>query len=76
MATEITIPGTPDPYIACSYDELCTEAQSAIDGVVNLHALGARITEPVALAILRFIGMDAGEASDLLADARHEASKN
>lgn len=71
----MVIPGTFDDYSRCSYDELCEEARRAIDGVVNSHALGARISEPVALALLKLLGMSDVDATDLLADARTEATQ-
>jgi hypothetical protein len=69
------IPGTFDDYQRCSYDELCQEARTAIDAIVNSHALGARMDEQTALALLRLLGLSDHEAADLLADVRHEASK-
>lgn len=70
-----TIPGTYIDYQRCSYDELCQEARDAIDAVVNSHAFGAQMNEQTALMLLRFLGMNDGEADDLLTDARLEAMK-
>lgn len=72
----LTIPGTFDDISRCSYDELCSEAQQAIDAVVNSHTVGSRISEPLALAILRLLGMSDDEADELLSDARIEAQKH
>lgn len=72
----MTIPGTPDDYVACSYDELCSEARDAIDAIVNSHSVGASMSEEIATALLRFLGMNSDEAKELLADARLEASRD
>jgi hypothetical protein len=72
----LTIPGTPDDYVACEYDELCSEARQCIDAVVNSNSVGTRIGDDVAMAILRFLGVQSDEAGDLLEDARIEAQKH
>lgn len=71
-----TIPGTAENFVRCSYDELCQEARDAIDAVVNSHALGMKMTEAVALSLLRFIGLDDDEADDMLTAAREEATQH
>lgn len=70
-----TIPGTADDYSRCDYDELCSEAREAIDAVLSAHVAGV-MREPVALMILRFLGMCDVAAVDLLAAERHEASQH
>ena len=69
-----TIPGTADDYSRCDYDELCEEAREAIDAVLSAHTAGV-MREPVALMILRFLGMCDVAAADLLAAERFEASQ-
>lgn len=69
-----TIPGTFDDYSRCDYDELCDEAREAIDAVLSAHTAGV-MREPVAMMILRFIGMCDDAARDLLAAERFEASQ-
>lgn len=69
-----TIPGTADDYSRCDYDELCDEARDAIDAVLSAHTSGV-MSEPVAMMILRFIGMCDDAARDLLAAERFEASQ-
>lgn len=69
-----TIPGTADDYSRCDYDELCEEAREAIDAVLSAHTAGV-MREPVALMILRFLGMCDDAAADLLAAERFEASQ-
>lgn len=70
-----TIPGTADDYSRCDYDELCSEAREAIDAVLSAHTAGV-MREPVAIMILRFLGMCDVAAVDLLAAERHEASQH
>lgn len=70
------IPGTYDDISRCDYDELCDEAREAIDAVVNSHALGAPISEPVALAILKLLGLCDLVADELLSAARIEAQQH
>jgi len=69
-----TIPGTADDYSRCDYDELCQEAREAIDAVLASHVAGV-MREPVALMILRFMGMSDAAAADLLAAERFEAAQ-
>jgi hypothetical protein len=45
-----------------------------IDSVANAH-VGVPMNERHALTLLVALGMDSGEAEELLADVRHEASK-
>ena len=45
-----------------------------IDAVANAH-IGVPMKERHALMLLAKLGMDSGEAEELLADARHEATK-
>lgn len=44
--------------------------ENLIDAVVNAHSLGGHMAEDDALALLVVLGMDKGEADELLADAR------
>lgn len=67
-----TIPGTADDYSRCDYDELCAEAREAIDAILFAHTDGA-MGEPMALMLLRFIGLCDVAAVDLLASEREEA---
>lgn len=69
-----TIPGTADDYSRCDYDELCEEAREGIDAILSAHTAGA-MREPVALMLLRFLGMCDYAAKDLLAAERFEASQ-
>ena len=69
-----TIPGTADDYSRCDYDELCDEAREAIDAVLSAHIAGT-MKEPVALMIMRFLGLCDVCASDLLESERREASQ-
>lgn len=50
------------------------EDGALIDAVVNAH-VGVAMKEHHALTLLVTLGMDGDEAEELLADARHEASK-
>jgi hypothetical protein len=70
-----TIPGTYDNISRCDYDELCAEAREGIDAVLAGHTAGV-IREPVAMMLLRFIGMCDEAARDLLAAERFEASQH
>ena len=49
--------------------------QELIDAVVNAHSLGGHMDEDDALALLVLLGMDKGEADELLSDARLCASE-
>ena len=69
-----TIPGTADDYRRCDYDDLCEEARESIDAILSAHVVGA-MKEPVAMMLLRFIGMSDVAASDLLAAERFEAAQ-
>ena len=69
-----TIPGTADDYSRCDYDELCTEAREAIDAVLAAHTSGT-MNEPVAIMIMRFLGMCDAAAQDLLIAERFEVSQ-
>lgn len=71
-----TIPGTGDDYSRCDYDELCSEAREAIDAVVNSHALGMKMSGPVAMMLLRFLGICDAAADDLLTAACEEATQH
>lgn len=73
MRTNMTIPGTYANISRCEYDDLCIEAREAIDAVVNAHSVGSPITERVALALLRHLGLADDVADDLLSAARIEA---
>lgn len=44
--------------------------QELIDAVVNSHSVGGHMAEDDALALLVMLGMDRGEADELLSDAR------
>jgi hypothetical protein len=44
--------------------------QDLIDAVVNAHSVGGHMREVDALALLVMLGMDNGEADELLAEAR------
>lgn len=70
-----TIPGTFDDISRCDYDELCAEARDGIDAILSAHVAGV-MQEPVALMLLRFIGLCDAAASDLLAAERIEASQH
>lgn len=72
----MTIPGTYENISRCEYDDLCSEAREAIDAVVNSHSVGSRISERVALALLRHLGLADDVADELLSDARIEAQKH
>ena len=69
-----TIPGTADDWSRCDYDELCPEARDAIDAILFAYTDGA-MKEPVALMLLRFIGMCDAAAADLMVDELLESSK-
>lgn len=73
-ANHRTIPGTADDYSRCDYDELCGEAREAIDAILAAYVAGA-MQEPVALMIMRFIGMCDHCADGLLESERLEASQ-
>lgn len=69
-----TIPGTADDYSRCDYDELCAEAREGIDAILSAHTAGL-VREPVALMLLRFLGLCDAAAVDLLASERVSAPR-
>lgn len=68
-----TIPGTYANVSRCDYDDLCAEAREGIDAVLSAHVAGT-MKEPVAIMLLRFLGMHDAAASELLEAERIEAS--
>ena len=70
-----TMPGTFDDISRCDYDELCEEARDGIDAILSAHTAGV-MREPVALMLLRFVGLCDAAAVDLLAAERIEASQH
>lgn len=50
------------------------ERQTLIDAVANAH-IGVWLSEQDALGLLQLLGMDVGEADDLLTAQREEASQ-